>query len=104
MRVLIGGFVHETNTFHPAPTTLAIFQGPTGVWVEGDALIDEYAGTRSVLGGMIDVARRCHWELVPTFYTYGGATTGLITAHAIEAIRRKLVEPVAGSRADGILL
>mgnify|MGYP002138703121 CR=1 FL=1 len=41
MRVAIGGYVHETNTFHPLPTTLAIFQGPTGIWVEGDDLLTE---------------------------------------------------------------
>ena len=104
MRVVIGGFVHETNTFHPSPTTLAIFQGPTGLWFEGDELIAGMTGTGSVLGGAIEVGRRRGWELVPTFYTYGGATTGMITAEAIETIRHKLVEPIAGARADGIFL
>lgn len=104
MRVAIGGFVHETNTFHPLPTTLAIFRGPTGVWVEGDALLQNMTGTRSVLGGAIDVGRERGWEVVPTFYTYGGATTGLITADAIETVRRTLVEPIAAARADGVFL
>jgi microcystin degradation protein MlrC len=104
MRVAIGGFVHETNTFHPLPTTLAIFQGPTGMWVEGQELLATLTGTKSVLGGAIDVGREVGWEVVPTFYTYGGATTGMITADAIETIRRKLVEPIAAARADGVFL
>ena len=57
MRVAIGGFVHETNTFHPLPTTLAIFRGPTGSWVEGQELLAQLTGTKSVLGGAIDVGR-----------------------------------------------
>jgi microcystin degradation protein MlrC len=104
MRVAIGGYVHETNTFHPAPTTLAEFREPTGTWVEGAALLETFAGTRSVLGGMIDVGRARGWDLAPTFYAYGGATTGLITAEAIAAVNRALVEPVAAARADGVLL
>jgi microcystin degradation protein MlrC len=104
MRVAIGGFLHETNTFHPAPTTLAIFQGPTGSWVAGEELIAAFAGTRSVFGGMIDVGRARGWTLVPTFYASGGATTGLITAEAIAAVRGELVARVAAARADGVLL
>lgn len=104
MRVAIGGFVHETNTFHPLPTTLAIFRGPTGMWVEGEELLTQLTGTRSVLGGAIDVGRERGWEVIPTFYAYGGATTGMITAEAIETIRRKLVEPIAAAKADGVFL
>jgi microcystin degradation protein MlrC len=104
MRVAIGGFLHETNTFHPAPTTLAVFQGPTGVWLEGEGLLAAFAGTRSVFGGMIDVGRARGWTLVPTFYASGGATTGLITAGAIEAVRGALVAGVAAAAADGVLL
>lgn len=104
MRVAIGGFVHETNTFHPLPTTLAEFRPPTGIWVEGDALLEECEGTRSVLGGAIDVGRARGWTLVPTFYSYGGATTGLITAGTIATVMRTLVEPVVAARPDGVLL
>lgn len=104
MRVAIGGYVHETNTFHPSPTTLAEFREPTGTWVEGEALIEAFAGTRSVLGGMIAVGRARGWELVPTFYSYGGATTGLIEAGAIAVVQRALLTPIAAARADGVLL
>ena len=43
MRVAIGGFAHETNTFHPRPTTLAAFQGPAGTWLHGQAIVDAFA-------------------------------------------------------------
>jgi microcystin degradation protein MlrC len=104
MRVAFGGFTHETNTFHPRQTTLAAFHGPTGTWLRGDDVIDEYRDTRSVLGGMIQVGQARGWTLVPTFFANHPPTTGLIAAEAFDAIRSELVEAMRAARADGILL
>src|SRR5579862_9887575 len=103
MRVALAGFNHETNTFHPRPTTLADFRGPLGRWWVGDDVL-QAAGTHSVLGGMIDVARAESWDLVPIFFAQHPPTTGTITAEAVEAIRDQIVEPIARERFDGILL
>ena len=104
MRVAIGGFTHETNTFHPRQTTLADFQGPIGTWVQGDELTAAYRGTRSVLGGMLESGEAQGWTLVPTFFANHPPTTGLIAADAFAAIRDALVASVAAAQADGILL
>jgi microcystin degradation protein MlrC len=103
MRVALAGFNHETNTFHPRPTTLADFQGPQGTWWVGEQIFAA-RGTRSVLGGMLDVAGEQGWDLVPIFFAVHPPTTGLITAEAADAIRANIVEPIARDRFDGILL
>ena len=104
MRVALAGFNHETNTFHPRPTTLADFRGPLGNWWIGEKLIATATGTRSVLGGMIDIARAENWDLVPIFFAMHPPTTGKITAEAADAIRANIVDPIARDRWDGILL
>src|SRR5437867_105223 len=103
MRVALAGFNHETNTFHPRPTTLADFRGPLGTWWVGEQILAA-AGTRSVLGGMLDAGRAQGWDLVPLFFAVHPPTTGLITAEASDAIRENIVGPIARERFDGILL
>jgi microcystin degradation protein MlrC len=104
VRVAIGGFTHETNTFHPRPTTLAAFQGPEGTWLRGQAVVDAFAGTRSVIGGMLDAGRERGWEIVPTFFANHPPITGLIAADALVAILDNLVPPIKAAGADGVLL
>jgi microcystin degradation protein MlrC len=104
MRVALAGFNHETNTFHPRPTTLADFRGPLGTWWVGDQILAAVAGTRSVLGGMIEDGRRQGWDFVPIFFAMHPPITGTITAEAADAIRDSIVGPIARDRFDGILL
>jgi microcystin degradation protein MlrC len=94
MKVAIGGFAHETNTFHPAPTTLPAFRRPPAVWVTGQELLKTFTGTRSVIGGMLDVAREQGWDPIPTFFADHPPTTGTLTAEAFETIRDELVGSV----------
>jgi microcystin degradation protein MlrC len=104
VRVAIGGFVHETNTFHPEPTTLADFQGPNGTWLHGTALIEAFGDTPSVLGGMLDVAAEAGWQVVPTFFAAHPPIKGLVKAEAAAAIREQLVAGLIGQQLDGVLL
>ncbi len=104
MRVAIGGFSHETNTFNPVPTSLDLLLGPSGEVVRGDGLIAAYRDTGTVLGGMLDACRREGLEAVPTFFATHGPTTGLITAEAIAFILDNLVPAIRAARADGVLL
>lgn len=104
MRVAIGGFVHETNTFHPMPTTLADFRGPNGTWLEGAAVVKAFSGSRSVIGGMLDVAATHGWEVIPTFFADHPPIKGLVTAEALAAIRDQIVDGVSRAQADAVLL
>jgi len=51
-RIAIGEISHETNTFCP-PTTLAMFKERH--WDHGVEIIKRERGTRTYLGGMIDL-------------------------------------------------
>lgn len=63
MRIAIGEFSHEANAFANTHADFARFA--PGGWVEPETLLDEYRGTASFLGGMIDVAEARGVTLVP---------------------------------------
>lgn len=95
MRVAIGGVSHETNTFSNIRTTLDLFQQ-----CEGQAILDAFTGTKSSLGGFIDVASREGFTVVPTFF--GRATpSGIVAADAIETIEQRILDGIAAAHADG---
>jgi microcystin degradation protein MlrC len=104
MRVAIGGFGHETNTFHPHPTTLAAFRGPAGTWLHGEEILSTFDGTRSVIGGMLDAGREQGWTLLPTFFAEHPPITGTLTAEAFDAVRTHLIEAVMAAQPEGALL
>ncbi len=60
-RVVFGGMSHETNTFSTVKTTLEDFRP-----MYGQEIVDTLKGTRSGIGGYIDVLEREGVEYVPT--------------------------------------
>lgn len=103
MRIAIGGFIHETNTFNPARTTLAGIKSD-GIYLEGDAVLDYYRGTKTTIGGFVVGCERTGLTMVPNFFAYAGATTGLIDRDVVEHITEKIVAGVRAARPDGVLL
>lgn len=67
MRLAIGEFAHETNTFCPGFTDLDAFKST--FWCEGEAIITVNRGVRNDLGGMIAAGERLGIELAPTLAT-----------------------------------
>ena len=59
MKLLVGGFAHETNTFSSKPTTIADFKLP-GCWAEGDSLFDSESGTNTEIGGCARLSQASH--------------------------------------------
>jgi microcystin degradation protein MlrC len=68
-KVLIAGLVHETHTFLAESTGLARFAEL--VWLYGQEMLDHCRGDLSPMGGAIEVADACRWQLYPS--RYGGA-------------------------------
>lgn len=64
MRLAIGEFAHETNSFCPGFTDLDAFKST--FWCEGEAIITFNRGVRNDLGVMIDADERLGIELAPT--------------------------------------
>ena len=101
-RVAIGGILHETHTFMEKGTTLADFAAQSLHF--GDDLLASMRGARSGIGGMIDRALECDWQLLPTLYA-AAMPAGVVT----EAAYRKLLSELTNRLAqrmplDGLLL
>lgn len=63
MRIAIGGFVHETNSYGSVPVTMEVLEKCT---YEGQRFADAYKGANSYSGGFIAAAEELGVELVPT--------------------------------------
>ena len=75
-RVLLGQFMHETNTFCERKTGESAFR--TFYCHEGADVLTALVGTANEIGGFIDVGHARGWALVPTvatFATPGGVVT-----------------------------
>lgn len=57
VRVAIGEFAHESNSFTGLPTTMADFTGPSGTLVRGDEVIRSNHDINTVVSGLIRAAR-----------------------------------------------
>jgi len=102
MRIAIGEFAHETNTFCPGFTELDAFRARS--WSEGDDLIDRHRGVRNDLGGMIEAGERLGIELVPALATTT-QPSATVSRHAYGTIRDTLFAHIeAAGEVDAICL
>jgi microcystin degradation protein MlrC len=99
MRIAVGGFQHETNTFAPQPATFADFAAPDA-WpglVRGPDLFDAVSGINLPAAGFIDAARSAGHELVPL--TWCSATpSGRVTRDAYERISAFILDDLQALR------
>lgn len=100
-RVAIAGFLQESVTFIGEMTTLEQFQL---VESAGPALIEKYRGTNTGIGGIIDRCERENADIVPIFYTFGGAAGPTSDEAYDHYIARLLDELKAAGKLDGVLL
>jgi microcystin degradation protein MlrC len=100
-RVLIAGLHHETNTFCSLPTDLEAFR--RRYLHRGDAVPANFRGTRTEIGGFLDVAAAQGWQLD---HPVAAAATpsGRVTAEAWAALSGEVVAAASAARPDGILL
>jgi len=93
MRLAVGGFQHETNTFARNPATLADFEA-ADAWpglIRGAALFDAVQGINLPAAGFIAEARTAGHTLVPL--TWCSATpSGPVTRDAFEGICAMLLD------------
>jgi len=102
MRIAIGQFAHETNTFCPGVTGLNAFE--SRYWRVGEDIFSGHRGVRDDLGGMIDAGERLGIELVPTLSTTT-QPSATVSREAYETIRDTLfAELRAAEPLDAICL
>ena len=102
MSVVIGGIWHETNTFSPLATDWECFE--RFQLIEGEAILDVFAGTNSEIGGMLEGARELGVRLVPSIF--GGALpSGTVRRSVLDwLVDRICAEVRQTSDVDGVLL
>ena len=66
MRVATGGLSHESSTFTPVPTTIESYR--ERFLLEGDDILNTFAGTNTPIGGFIAGAQAHDFELIPTLF------------------------------------
>ncbi len=102
MRIAIGEFAHETNTFCPGLTEVERFHARH--WHEGGEIVGGHRGVRDPLGGMMAAGERLGVETVPTFAT-SAEPSATISRRAYETIRDELIGAIrAAGPVDAICL
>lgn len=93
MRIAVGGFQHETNTFAPLQATFADFAAPDA-WpglTRGPAMLDAVRGVNLPAAGFIDEARAAGHTIAPL--TWCSATPSAhVTRDAYERIAAMLLD------------
>jgi len=103
VRIAIGNIVQESNSFTPVPGSWEHF--PPGHLLRGDEIIAQRAGTRTEIGGAIEVARAEGIALVPLISATTSASAGPMLGPVFAALRDELVAGLAGAGPiDGVLL
>ncbi len=100
-RVMIGGIMHETNTFNPKLTTLEEFK--QRALFHGHEMIAERRGTNTELGGFIQRLEEAEVEIVPSMFA-NARPSGLVTEAALQAFLDTALETLQSHAVDGILL
>jgi microcystin degradation protein MlrC len=99
MKFVLGGILHESNTFCPRKTPLYYFDV-----TKGDDVIKEHAGSKWFLGGVIDAAKELGVDLHPTIAATAnpyGVVDGEAYGHLSSELRERIGE--AGAF-DGVVL
>jgi microcystin degradation protein MlrC len=99
-RIGFAGFNLESVTAVPQVTDVADFER---VCTRGTTLVETFTGTNTVPGGVLKVCQENGAEFVPFFNTIAGAL-GPASDAAVHTFTKEIVEGVAGSKLDGIVL
>jgi microcystin degradation protein MlrC len=101
MRIAIGGFMHESNTFAPLPTDRARFE--TGSLNRGDDLVAVWRDAHHEMGGFIAGSNQFGYELAPTVMAWA-TPAGPVEDAIFDQVVLEIAEGCGGSSVDGLLL
>ena len=101
MRIAIGGFMHESNTFAPLPANLARFR--EGSLTYGPALVHVWREAHHEVGGFIEAAAKLDFNLVPVAMA-SATPAGPVTDEFFEHMCDVLVTGYRMAKPDGVLI
>lgn len=105
MRIAVGGFMHETNTFVAMPTTWDDFvrAGPWPTVTQGEAILTAFQGINLAIAHFIEAAEKAGHECVPL--AWGAAQpAGRVTDDAFARMSRMLVDGLRQASPDAVFL
>lgn len=109
LRIAVGGFLHETHSFAPRPTTYEDFRQPGGFspFQDGPGLIEALRGRSVPIAGAIKVLEEAGADLVPLAWGFA-SPAGPIQDEAFERIAAmigaRLSAALDGAPLDGVYL
>ena len=101
MRIAIGGFMHESNTFASTPTDLIKFREASLTY--GPALVPVWREAHHEVGGFIVGAEKFGYEIVPVAMAWG-TPSGPVTDEFFEHMTETLIAGILSAKPDGVLI
>ena len=101
MRIAIGGFMHESNTFAPLPTDRPRFE--QGSLSRGDDLLNVWRDAHHEVGGFIAGAARFGYDLAPTLMAWA-TPAGPVADAVLDEVVQEIADGCQKSSADGLLI
>lgn len=102
MSIIIGSIKQETNTFCPVASTLKTFQD--GYLYKGEDVFSQLKGTKTEIGGFLDVMNETTYELIPSIAAQA-ISGGMVTKEAHKTLQNELLQTIIDtSSVDGVLL
>ncbi len=105
LRIAVGGFMHETNTFAVKPTEFADFtitQQYPG-FCSGAAMLDALKGRNLAAACFIAEAEAAGHEILPLCWCFA-QPGGTVTGQAFEHIAAELIAPIGALRPDVVFI
>ena len=84
MKIGILSVFHETNTFSPIPTDIDDFK--KSIWLTGPEIIKTFEGTRTPIGGFLEIIRERGYEAIPLFAAHA-TPAGVVKNEVFQEIR-----------------
>jgi microcystin degradation protein MlrC len=101
MRIAIGGFLHESNTFAPLPAGRERFL--EGSLTYGPAVVGVWGEAHHELGGFVEGATKFGYDLVPTAAAWA-TPAGPVADDFYEHLSDALVTGCRMAKPDGVLI
>ena len=105
MRIAIGGFQHETNTFAPSKATFDDFVRGSG-WpplLTGEQIFDGVKGMNLPIAGFIEQMGKTSHKLVPIVWA-AASPSAQVTEDAFERISKMLTDGIRAAAPDCVYL
>lgn len=100
MKIAIGGLKQETNCFSSVPT-------PESSWAvrRGDEIFALRGTASTEIGGILSVADRCGWEILPTLFAHTSPSQPT-DKETYEKLREGILAPIRAHKdtLDGVIL